>query len=159
MMLNPYQIVANNGRFYLIGNYDKYDNVAHFRIDRMTDVKVLDEKVKPMSKVPELENGLNLPKHMAEHIYMFSGESVSVEIQTTQDMMSELVDWFGTDFSVVKKGEDSIVVRVKCNYSAMRFWALQYGLYVEVLKPENLRKQLQEDIRRMKEKYHCEGSG
>lgn len=157
--VNPYQIVANNGRFYLIGNYDKYDNVAHFRIDRMTDVKVLDEKVKPMSKVPELEKGLNLPKHMAEHIYMFSGESVAVEIQTTQDMMSELVDWFGTDFSVVRKGEDSIVARVKCNYSAMRFWALQYGLYVEVLKPENLRKQLQEDIRRMKEKYHCEGSG
>ena len=34
-IVNPYQIVANNGRFYLIGNYNKYDNVAHFRIDRM----------------------------------------------------------------------------------------------------------------------------
>ena len=39
-MVNPYQIVANNGRFYLIGNYDKYDNVAHFKIDKMTDVIV-----------------------------------------------------------------------------------------------------------------------
>lgn len=157
--VNPYQIVANNGRFYLIGNYDKYDDVAHFRIDRMTDVKVLDEKAKPMSKVSELEKGLNLPKHMAEHFYMFSGESVFAEIKTTPDMMSELVDWFGTDFSVIKKGEDTIVARIKCNYSAMRFWALQYGLYVEILKPENLRKQLQEDICRMGEKYHCEGSG
>lgn len=151
--VNPYQIVANNGRFYLIGNYDKYDNVAHFRIDKMTDVKILDEKVKSMSKVPELEKGLNLPKHMAEHIYMFGGESVSVEIKTTPDMMSELVDWFGGDFSVIKKGEDSIVARVKCNYSAMRFWALQYGLYVEVLKPLDLRNTIAEDVQSMAKKY------
>lgn len=34
--------------------------------------------VKPMKKVKGLENGLNLPKHMAEHIYMFTGESAAV---------------------------------------------------------------------------------
>ena len=154
--VNPYQIVANNGRFYLIGNYDKYDDVAHFRIDKMTDVRILDEKMKPMSKVPELEKGLNLPKHMAEHIYMFSGESVSVEIKTTPDMMSELVDWFGTDFRIIDKSDDHIVARIKCNYSAMRFWALQYGPYVEVLKPQNLRDTIAEDIQGMAQKYSVE---
>ena len=151
--VNPYQIVANNGRFYLIANYDKYDNVAHFRIDKMTEVVMLDEKVRPMSKVPELEKGLNLPKHMAEHFYMFSGESIYVDIRTTSDMMSELVDWFGTDFKLIEKKEESIVARVKCNYDAMRFWALQYGPYVEILKPEALRNRLREDIREMAVRY------
>ena len=151
--VNPYQIVANNGKFYLIGNYDKYDNVAHFRIDRMTDVRVLEEKIKPMSKVPELENGLNLPKHMAEHIYMFSGESVPIKLRTTADMMSELVDWFGTDFRIMENKDDQITVRVICNLEAMRFWALQYGPYVEVLKPAELRSRLREDIDNMVEKY------
>ncbi|WP_029319222.1 helix-turn-helix transcriptional regulator [Butyrivibrio sp. AE3004] len=152
--VNPYQIVANNGRFYLIANYDKYDNVAHFRIDKMTEVRILDEKIKPMSQVPELENGLNLPKHMAEHLYMFSGESVSAEIKTTSDMMSELVDWFGTDFSIVSRTEESMLIRVRCNTSALRFWALQYGPYVEVIRPESLRKQLQKDTETMYAKYH-----
>ena len=101
-IVNPYQIVAKNGRFYLIGNYDKYDNVAHFRIDRMTDVKKTDAKAKPMKEVPELENGLNLPKHMAEHIYMFSGKSAVIKLKTTADMMSEFVDWFGTDFRIIE---------------------------------------------------------
>ena len=151
--VNPYQIVANNGKFYLIGNYDKYANVAHFRIDRMTDVRVLEEKIKPMSKVPELENGLNLPKHMAEHIYMFSGESVPIKLRTTADMMSELVDWFGTDFRIMENKDDQITVRVICNLEAMRFWALQYGPYVEVLKPAELRSRLREDIDNMVEKY------
>ena len=151
--VNPYQIVANNGRFYLIGNYDKYDNVAHFRVDKMTDVRVLDEKIKPMSKVPELEKGLNLPKHMAEHVYMFSGESVSADIKTTPDMMSELVDWFGNDFRVIKNTDGTITARIDCNYSALRYWALQYGPYVEVLSPQSLRDQLREDIKNMMAKY------
>lgn len=153
--VNPYQIVANNGKFYLIANYDKYDNVVHFRIDKMTDVRILDEKIKSMSEVPELEKGLNLPKHMAEHIYMFSGECVSADIKTTSDMMYELVDWFGTDFRVIEKNEEFIIVRVICNFTAMRFWALQYGPYVELLKPDSLREQLQDDVHNMAAKYQC----
>ncbi len=152
-IVNPYQIVANNGRFYLIGNYDKYDNVAHFRVDRITDVKILDEKVKSMKQIPELSNGLNLPKHMAEHIYMFSGKSVSVKLETTVDMMTELVDWFGTDFTVMKQDGDKITAKVICNENAMRYWALQHGPYVEVLTPESLRNQIMTDIKEMQKKY------
>ena len=152
-IVNPYQIVANNGRFYIIGNYDKYDNVVHFRVDKMTDVKILNEKAKPMKQIPELKDGLNLPKHMAEHMYMFSGESIPVKLETTEDMMQELVDWFGTDFNVQKKGDGKIVARVVCNASAMRFWALQYGPYVEVISPDSLRKQISQDINAMSKKY------
>ena len=152
-IVNPYRIVANNGKFYLIGNYDKYDNVVHFRIDKMTEVCELEDRVKPMKDVPELKSGINLPKHMAEHIYMFSGTSTAVKLLTTKDMMSELVDWFGTDFSIIKKDEDRITVRVNCNEKAMKFWALQYGPYVEVLEPESLRNQIKESIADMSKKY------
>lgn len=152
-IVNPYQIVANNGRFYLIGNYDKYDNVAHFRIDKMTNVTELEEKVKPMKQIPELADGLNLPKHMAEHFYMFSGESVPIMLRTTSDMMSELVDWFGKDFRITEKKGEEITVRLTCNYDTMRYWALQYGPYVEVLAPESLRERLKEDAKGMLDKY------
>ena len=153
-IVNPYQIVAANGRFYLIGNYDKYNNVSHYRIDRMTDIKDLGEKAKPIKLVKELENGLNLPKHMAEHIYMFSGQSAMITLKTTKDMFSELVDWFGKDI-VIKKIEDKeITVRVNCNENAMRYWALQYGPYVEVIEPKSLRQTLKEDISHMYEKYN-----
>lgn len=152
-IVNPYQIVANNGRFYLIGNYDRYDDIAHIRIDRMTDVCMLEEKVKPMSKIPEVKRGLNLPKHMAEHIYMFSGESVAVKLKTTEDMMTELVDWFGTGITILEKNDDEIMIRVVCNENAMRYWALQYGPYVEVISPPGLRGRIAEDVEAMAEKY------
>lgn len=153
-IVNPYQIVANNGRYYLIGNYDKYDNVSHYRIDRMTSVCMLDERRKPVSAVVDFKNGFSLPKHMAEHIYMFSGKSVSVKMVAKKHLMNELVDWFGKDFKIRREFEDEMLVEVKCNEAAMRFWALQYGPYVEVLEPPELREVIRESVKEMWEKYN-----
>ena len=130
-IVNPYQIVANNGRYYLIGNYDKYDNVAHFRIDRMTSVCMLDERRKPVSQV-----------------------TVSVRMVAKKHLMDELVDWFGKDFKIRRELEDEMLVDVKCNAEAMHFWALQYGPYVEVLEPSELREEIKESVRGMWEKYN-----
>lgn len=152
-IVNPYQIVANNGRYYLIGNYDKYDNVSHYRIDRMTSVCMLDEKRKPMSDVTDFKNGFSLPKHMAEHIYMFSGKSVNVKMVAKKHLMNELVDWFGKDFKIRRELADEMLVEVKCNAEAMHFWALQYGPYVEVLEPAELREEIRESVKEMWEKY------
>ena len=120
----------------------------------MTDVRMLAEKAKPMKDVPELSNGLNLPKHMAEHIYMFSGPSKSIKLTATPDMMSDLVDWFGKDFRILEKGEDRLVIKLDCNESAMRFWALQYGPYVEILEPVSLRNRIKDDVAAMSKKYN-----
>ncbi|AOZ95948.1 helix-turn-helix transcriptional regulator [Butyrivibrio hungatei] len=152
-IVNPYQIVACNGRFYLIGNYDRYDNVSHFRIDKMTEVKELDTKVKPMKQVEGLEHGLNLPKHMAEHVYMFSGPAVNVKMETTPEVFSDIIDWFGTDIKILEEYEDKLIIRVSCNEKAMRYWALQYGPSVEILEPESLRNQIISDMKDMMKRY------
>ena len=152
-IVNPYQIVANNGRFYLICNTDKYDNISHYRIDRMTDVRILQETIKPMKKVQGMEHGLNLPKHMAEHIYMFSGESVDVIMRVDKSIMTELVDWFGTDFRIIEEKEKDIKIRLRMNPDAMKYWALQYGYYAEVLEPVELREQIKDRIAVMAQRY------
>lgn len=152
-IVNPYQMVANKGRYYLICNYDKYDDISHFRLDKMTQVRILDEPVKPMKQVHGLEQGLNLPKHMAEHIYMFSGQSVRVKLRTDSDTVSELIDWFGKDFRITEESDGKILVSLLINEQAMFYWALQYGPYVEVLEPESLRSKLRDAVAKMNEKY------
>ena len=68
-------------------------------------------------------------------------------------MFSEIVDWFGKDI-VLREQDDSIIVRVNCNENAMRYWALQYGPYIEVLEPQSFRDTLREDVKKMYEKYN-----
>jgi predicted DNA-binding transcriptional regulator YafY len=54
---------------------------------------------------------------------------------------------------VEKVGDGKIRARVTCNAKAMRFWALQYGPYVEVLEPESIRRRVKKDLAAMTEKY------
>lgn len=152
---NPYQMIATNGYYYLLSNMESYDDIAYFRIDKMSKVEILDEKVKPMKKVVGLEHGLDLPKHMAEHIYMFTGESEQIKLKCELGAMNALADWFGKDIRVIETNEKDgyVIVSVKCNLNAMFYWALQYGPSVEVLEPKELREEIREAIEGMVEKY------
>lgn len=146
-IVNPYQMAAVNGRYYLICNYDKYDDVSNYRVDRITDIQLLDTPVKPMKNMKGLEHGLNLPKHMAEHVYMFTGESVPVTFRAKKYLLTDLFDWFGKEMQFTDETEEEVTVRVTVNLDAMRKWALQYALHVKVLKPERLVEMLREDVK------------
>ena len=152
-IVNPYQMAAVNGRYYLICNYDKYDDVSNYRVDRITDIQLLDTLVKPMKNMKGLEHGLNLPKHMAEHVYMFTGESVPVTFRAKKYLLTDLFDWFGKEMQFTDETEEEVTVRVTVNLDAMRKWALQYALHVKVLKPERLVEMLREDVKQAAEQY------
>ncbi len=152
-IVNPYQMAAANGRYYLICNYDKYDNVANYRLDRITNIKLLNTPAKPMDKVKGLEHGFDLPKHMAEHIYMFSGESGLVTFRAKKYLLNDIIDWFGGGVTFFNETEEEVDVRVRVNYSAMRLWALQYALHTRILSPEPLSEQVKNDIKEAYENY------
>ena len=120
-IVNPYQMVATNGRYYLICNYDKYDNAANYRIDRITDIRLLDTPVKPMKKVDGLQNGLDLPKHMAEHIYMFADKTEKVTFRAKKYIVSEIIDWFGKDVKFSNETDDEVTAEVSVSKMAMKF--------------------------------------
>ena len=152
-VINPYQIAAANGRYYLICNYDKYDNVSNYRLDRITDIRLLDTPVKPMRQVRGLEHGLDLPKHMAEHIYMFGGESAPVTFTVKKNLLNDVMDWFGSEITFLEETDDAVTAKVTVNLAAMRLWALQYALYVRILSPQSLADNVRVDLQKAIENY------
>ncbi len=151
-LVNPYQIVVANGRYYLIGNVDKYSNVTHFRVEKITEPEIMDDHVKPQQEVEELKNGLDLPTHMAEHLYMYSGKSSWITLKVEDRGINDVIDWLGKDIYITES-EDHYVVRFKANETAISYWAVQFGGVVEVIEPESLRKQVKERVEQIREKY------
>ncbi|HHT65018.1 MAG: helix-turn-helix transcriptional regulator [Caldicoprobacterales bacterium] len=152
-IVNPYQIVAANGRYYLIGNYHKYDDIAHYRLDRITNIKLLPTLQKPMKKVKGLENGLDLPRHMAEHIYMFTGKSDLVLFRAKKYLLNDIIDWFGSDITFFDETDEEITAKVTVNLMAMRRWALQYALHTRILSPQSLAEEVKKDIEAAHKNY------
>ena len=152
---NPYQMAAANGRYYLICNFDRYSDVANCRLDRITGIRLLDTPRKPMKQVPELKNGLHLPKHMAEHLNMFSGESIPVTFRMKKQIMNDVIDCFGAEITFSDETEDEVTARVTVNRHAMRNWALQYCRHVRILAPEDLVTVVKSDLQSALNNYGC----
>ena len=151
--VNPYQMIMANGRYYLIANMDIFDRAAYFRIDRILDIQSTDKKARPMKEVLGLEQGLDLPRHMAEHIYMFYGKSVRARFVTDMSRINDVMDWFSMDVRLKTLPDDKLEVSVQVNEEAMYYWCLQYGRHVELIEPPDLRERIAVAVAEMAQKY------
>ena len=128
-------------------------DISHYRLDKMTEVEIIHENLKPQKEIKDFKEGFHLPKYMAEHIYMFSGASIRVKLLAPTAMMDKLIDWLGKEFKASEiEDKKQILVTLRCNEDSMFYWALQYGPYVEVLEPESLRTRLKKAIFEMNNK-------
>jgi len=156
-VVSPYQIIATNGRYYLACNYDKSENLAiNCRLDRICDIRLLDTPAKSTGQVKGLENGLELPRRMVESIYMFGGRGVKVSFRASRLVISEIIDWFGSDVTFTDVTDEELTVVTTVNENAMRHWAMQYAGFVTVLSPEHLADAVKADILSAAEKYGIE---
>ena len=139
-VINPYQLAANEGRYYLICNYDKYEDVANYRVDRIRNVRLLeDQPLKPFASLSDGGgNPLDLERYMQEHVYMFAGGNTTVTFRFKKSLISEMIDDFGDKISFIGEDSDAITARVTVNEMAMRRFALSYLDDVTVLAPQSL---------------------
>lgn len=151
--VSPYQMAATNSRYYLIAHTEKYDDISNFRMDRISNIRLLDKPAKPVNQIPGMKNGLDLPKHMAEHLYMFSGPSVVVTFRMKKTILNDVIDWFGKDIHFFDDTGDEICARVTVNRNAMRYWAQQYCRFVRILSPADLADTVKGDLQAALDNY------
>ena len=151
-LVNPYYIAVANGRYYLVGNNDRYDDVTHFRIERISSIEITDSARKPKEQLRDFRDGQGLSKHMLEHVYMFSGESARVILKVRPDGINDVIDWLGRDVGIRGEG-DYLLVDTVTNKQAMKYWAVQFGEKVEVLEPPDLREAVGKMVTAMNDRY------
>ena len=137
-LINPYQMVANEGRYYLICNYDHYDTVSNYRIDRITNIEMLDTPVKPISQVRGLEKGLELQDYVYQNLNMFTGEPIDAEFIIPASAVSLVIDFFGKHVAFSERDDGSVLCRLKVSGDAMRHWAVQFANLARVISPPEL---------------------
>lgn len=152
-VVTPYQLAATNGRYYLICNYDKYDDLSNYRVDRITDIRILDEHAKPIERVLGEKERLQLADHMAEHIYMFTGKSIPVKFRANRYIINDIIDYFGLDAKFSEITNESVIVTVRVNEEDMFKWAVQYGDHAVILEPQSLRDRVRAAMKQAVKMY------
>ncbi len=146
-VISPYQMAAKDGKYYLICNYDKYDDISNYRLDRIRDLKILDEKSRPFETL-KWSNGrpLDLAEYMREHVYMFSSDNVLAKFRIPKAMISDVIDMFGMDVRFFDENESSVSVSANVNELAMIQFAKSYAPDVILLEPKRLAEQVKNEL-------------
>lgn len=148
-VVSPYQMAAKEGKYYLICNYDKYNDISNYRIDRITDIRILDEPAKPFETLEGAENGrLDLAKYMTEHIYMYSSGNVRAKFRIPRAMISDVIDLFGMEVVFSEEADDYVTVTAYVNEIAMKQFGKSYAPDVVVLEPRYIAHMICEDAKR-----------
>ncbi len=152
-IVNPYFLVNNQGKYYLVCNYDYFDDIANYRLEQIKNIKILDTSAKSIQKIKGFENGIDIAKYSNQNIYMLSSNSVSATLKLSSEYtVNTVYDWFGQNARVYIKGEE-LFADVKANESALIYWCLQYGESVELFSPEKTREKIKFQIENLKGKY------
>jgi predicted DNA-binding transcriptional regulator YafY len=151
--VHPYAMVCSNGQYYLLGSFGEYDDLRHYRIDRITDIELLNKPSRPVTEITGCEKGLDVEKYASEHNFMYGGRAERVVLKMNARCLGDVFDAFGYGIDVRETERDLVEVRLTAAAEGIRFFALQFGPNCEVLEPPHLRAAVKADIAGMAQKY------
>ena len=151
--LSPYQMILHNQRYYLMGYNEKWQEMRYYRMDRITNIEILDEPSTPLRSVKGFESGIDYKRFSSALPYMFADEPQTVEFIADGWAIDQIVDWFGKDIYIEERQDGRFWVRVRVSINAMEFWAMQYMNAVEILSPAELRERIKNNVQKANEKY------
>ena len=151
--LSPYQMILHNQRYYLMGYNEKWQEVRYYRMDRITNIEILNEPSTPLRSIKGFENGIDYKRFSQGMPYMFADEPQVVEFIADGWAIDQIVDWFGKEIRIEERQDGRFLVRVKASINAMEYWTMQYMNAVEVLSPKELRERIKKNVQVAHEKY------
>lgn len=151
--VNPYFLASNKGKYYLVCNYEPFEDLSNYRVDLMKNIEISSCDIKPISDLEKYKNGLDKGKYISEHIYMFSGDTVTFKVKLISDCIkNDIVDWFGNSVRFAKNNDEQFAF-FSANENAGFYWCLQYLESVEIVEPQHLKEKLIKIIEKTLKNY------
>ena len=146
-------MILHNQRYYMIACNEKWKNLGHYRLDRITEIRLTDDPATPLRSIPGHENGIDYREYATSLPYMFTDKPEMVEFLAEPGIVDQVIDWFGANAQIQPWG-DRLKVSVKVSPRAMEYWAMQYLNFVEILSPASLRERIAKNLEAARGKYN-----
>lgn len=145
-VVSPYWIVVQKGNTYLVCYNHVEDKIWNFRVDKMKDVEVIKSYALPRSETKL--KGVDVGEYVGRHPLMFTDEAINIKLKVNKNYVGHVLDTFG-EVSPLSEDEDNIILGIYAGEIDAFYWAVQFGGFVEVLNPQNLRDKIRHHIEGM----------
>jgi predicted DNA-binding transcriptional regulator YafY len=153
-IISPYALLWANDKYYLAGNYEKYDNVSNYRLDRIKHAVVLDSECRPFSEVSSYLEHFDSADYLRKTFNMYNGKPEQIELRCSNNILETIADKFGSDIEYCCHDENAFTVRANVYVSdGLIEWLLQYGNRIVVQSPQKLKKEMIQRIEELNAAY------
>lgn len=152
--VSPYALLWANDKYYVAANYEKYDSISNYRLDRMKRVCIVEEERRPFAEVSDYTDHFDAADYVSRSFRMYRGEIEEVELSCAVELLEDMLDRFGSDVLFPSEVGERFSLRTQVYVSdGLVKWLLQYGGQVVVLHPSSLRERMQKEIQALCSAY------
>lgn len=145
--VSPYYLVYDDEKTYLVAKSPNHDDFTHFRVDRMKNIKITDDRYIKLAKNQDPY------EYAANKIFMYNGEEERISIKCKNNILDNIIDTFGTSVRIEQCDDEHFIAYVKSTERGMYVLALHYLDSLEVLEPKKLRNDIKNAIKDAERKY------
>ena len=147
--VSPWQLAWENGCYYLIAFADE-KGIRHYRVDKMSGVRVLDAPRRGQEQFADLD----LPAYLRKHFGMYGGPEHRVTLRCTADLEGAMRERFGATpmFLPEENGCFHFDVPI-CVSDQFYGWVCGFGGKIEVVAPPEVRQGMREMTARLAKQH------
>ena len=137
--ISPWALTCKDENYYLIAHDEQSNTIKHFRVDKMGHIKVLAGVARQGG---ELFEKFDIAAYANKTFSMFGGREEIVTLEFENHFIGVVLDRFGKDVPVRKKGKEHFQVRVQVALSGQFYgWLTGLGVGAKITAPEEIVKE------------------
>ncbi len=141
--ISPYALIWSDDNYYLVGNYGKYDNLSHYRLDRMEQLSITDEPSRSFEEVSKYRGSFDAGDYVTHTFRMYSGEETEIDLICSNDILEKIIDKFGDGAHYMNCENDTFRVRTTGYMSeGLVDWLMMYSSRCYIKAPDELRERV-----------------
>ncbi len=146
-IVTPYAIVYNNQEFYMIGIKEGQNKFYNYRLDRIKNIKILDEERTIHKTNKEIQ------EYVETNVEMFGGEKVEIKAECKMYLLDTVIEEFGDNLTIKKINDDKFILTTNSSIIGFKVWAMRNIDSATVISPVNLKNELKEIIENANKQY------
>lgn len=152
--VSPYALTWQDDHYYLICNYEKYDNLMHLRLDRISKARICEEKARHFSEVSGYSEFFDVADYTNKLFGMYSGELQTIELCCKREIAKTVADRFSENIFITNVTENEFCFSYEAAVSeALVTFIMNFGDGIKVIKPQVLCDMITERAQKVLQVY------
>lgn len=148
--VSPWALTWDDENYYLVA-FDDYDQkIKHYRVDKMKQIELLDEK----RAGKEEFKGFDMAAYSKMNFGMYNGRKETVKFEFNNYMVGVFLDRFGKDISIREIDEKNSETRVEVAISPQFFaWVMSLGDEVKLTGSDAVVEEMKTYVQEFLDRY------